>query len=126
MNETLTQGGIMAAVVVPTIGLVIWLVRWFAEKHVNHVLDNARLDLIEKRKDFLEAMKQSREDFFKESTGQREMFREEMKNLRDTFQSANTQLVSELRRLSDVLAKHEEVLESILKRIEFNERRPTQ
>jgi hypothetical protein len=92
MNDPLTVGGVVAAVVVPLVTFLVWLGRWFTEKHVTKLLADAREDSKEMQR----------------------IFREELKEFRTMLVEMNNKWSNEIRRLSEVLEKHDDILESCL------------
>ncbi len=111
LAHPLTFAGFIFLTIVPLVALIGFFLKWFTTHHINKLLD----DSTEERKEFFNIIRQIREECSRDSSEQRILFAGQTKELRDTFISANVALTVEIRRLSDILTKHEQVLETLIR-----------
>lgn len=105
VNSPLTLGGLLAIVM----GLLVWLIRWFVDKHINKILDNNREDINNGRKEFLVALESLSTKFENELKEQRDFFREEQKEVKEVL----SKMSDEVGRLGNAITKHEAVLANL-------------
>lgn len=89
--------------------LLVLLWRWTSTK-VDRIIDNGREDLNNERKEFLAALSAITESFKEEVKEVRHVSRQEQEDLKEVL----TRITEELRKVSEVLIRHEVALERLL------------
>lgn len=109
MDSPVTIGGIIAAVVVPLVGAIVWTMKWILEKTIPGQQELFTKEQAENRKFFTE-----------QAALDRAAFREEMKALREQSSREHGTILQELRDTKEALVSQTEMLEKMIRHVSPN------
>ncbi len=121
MDTPLTLGGIIAAVIIPLVGVLIWVIKHILERTIPEMAERHHDFITTQRKEFLETLEGATKTFSEQLKDTRDFYCAQIQRERELFQADQKEIVAELRRVSTVLQTHEELLTKVINLIRRDE-----